>query len=298
MENYQQFETEVDPQRIGKFAASWRAAKSSWNYLMHDKEMMWFPFISGLTLLALLTGLGVLIFTSDLSFIADAVEGDGFKSDIVYYALVFLYYLVATFIVTFAEAGVITIVHGRTKGQDLTFRDGWNNAMAHKWKILLWSLISATVGMIIRIVFEKSKVLGKVIIWIFSFAWGIATFFIVPILVLEDFSIRQSIKESAATFKKTWGETLILNASIGLVFALGIIAVAILGTIGAGMIGQSIPVLAIVIAAVTVVIIILGVLASSVLGVIFRVVLYEYAKTGQIVQGFDEAAVRGALRSK
>ena len=95
-----------------------------------------------------------------------------------------------------------------------------NGAANNFNKIFIWSVISATVGVILRIIADKSKLIGKVVASLFGAAWNILTYFSLPSLVIGNTSIKDSFKESAAMIRKTWGETIIVNFGAGLFFAL------------------------------------------------------------------------------
>jgi len=46
--------------------------------------------------------------------------------------------------------------------------------------------VAATVGLILRIIGERSDVIGKLIIGLIGAGWSIATYFVVPIIAFED----------------------------------------------------------------------------------------------------------------
>ena len=95
-------------------------------------------------------------------------------------------------------------------------RDGLALARQHIGKIFVWALITATVGMILRAIQERSGIVGRIVIGIVGIAWSVLTFFVVPVLLYEPVGVGESIKRSASIFRQRWGEQFIGNATIGL----------------------------------------------------------------------------------
>src|SRR4030042_14091 len=93
---------------------------------------------------------------------------------------------------------------------------------------LFGSLISYAVLFAFYLVSEGGGFLGQLAAAIAGGAWGLVTFFVVPVLVLEDKGVFDSIKESATLIRSTWGESIIGSGSILLVFVL----LGVLGFLG------------------------------------------------------------------
>ena len=119
------------------------------------------------------------------------------------------------------------------------------------------------------------------------------TFFIAPVLIAEDLSVQESLKKSANIIKKVWGESVIINAGVGiffiLLFFIGLIVfVAALFTANTTIIVAAL--IALLVYAV-----ILSVISST-LSVVYRVVLYEYANSGNVPQGFSAEVITAAFK--
>lgn len=191
-------------------------------------------------------------------------------------------------------AGIYTIVNGRFNGQNLSFIDGIKNANKHIGRIFIWSLISATVGVILQIISDKSKLIGKIVATIFGAAWAILTYFSLPTLIIGERSIKESFKESSSAIRKTWGETIIVNFGIGLFFFLFIVTtLTIMITIA-------------VLVPDVIVFILLGILfiifftaitiIFSTLNSIVKLALYVYASTGVVPQGFTPELIQSTVK--
>src|SRR5204863_3398010 len=99
---------------------------------------------------------------------------------------------------------------------------------SHIGSILGYALISATVGMILRWIAEKG-IIGQIVASIIGFAWNVSTYLVVPILVIENVNPVDAVKRSIELLKKTWGEQLVGNLSIGAAFGLLWLALIFVG---------------------------------------------------------------------
>lgn len=286
----------VSTVKIGKFKASKMIVLESWNVLKQDKELAWFPVLSALTSLVALIVMGILFFFlvmgSDIRAF-DGVSKNGM--DVLGYVIILVYYLVMFFITNYFLAGIYTIVHGRFNGQNLSLNDGINSANKNWVKIFLWSLISATVGVLLQIIADRSKIVGKIVASLFGAAWGVLTYFSLPSLIIGQKSVMDSFNESASVIRKTWGETIIVNFGVGLFFGL-LMLLGIIVSVGIVIIAP-IKVVFILTAILLVVFLIAIAIISSTLSSIFKLALYTFATTGNVPQGFTPDLIRGAVKS-
>lgn len=281
--------------KIGKFKISKMMVKESWNLFKQDKEMMLFPILSTITSLFIIGIIFLFFFFFSLGGSFEALESYGESQSSVDYIYLFIIYFLSFFVALFFQAGVLGIAHGRLNNRDLGFKDGMTIAFSKIGKIFVWSVVAASVGVILRFLSERVKLVGKIVIGIMGAAWGILTFFIAPILILDDLSLKDSLKKSAFIIKKTWGETIIINVGMGLYFAflgfLGVI-VFILSLFTAN------PIIIIGMLILLVIYLILLAVVSSTLSIIFKLVLYEYANTGITPQGFSNQVLNSAFKQK
>ncbi len=285
------------PVKLGKFRASKMVVKESWGVLKQDKELVWFPVLSSLvSLLAfgLLVGLYLAISSGLPAWQQDAAGEP--VLDAMGYVFLFVYYLVMFFIANFFTSGLYIIAYARFQGQDLSFSEGLSGARKNVGKIFVWSLISATVGVVLQIIADRLKLAGKIVVWLLGAAWSIMTYFSLPSLVIGQKSVKESFKESAAVIRKTWGETIIVNFGVGLVFfllyMLAFLATAVVIIVsGSWFVTFAMLVLLVLFIVVTSVV-------SATLSAIFKLALYEYAVTGRVPQGFTPELVSGAIKAK
>jgi hypothetical protein len=264
---------------------SFTLVKTSWDILMQDKKLLAFPILSGIVSLIVLA-----TFVLPL-FLAGSIAAG---SSLIFYGTLFLFYLVSYFVVIFFNTALITCVNAKLNGRTMSVTEGLSAAARHLPSIFAWALISATVGLILHLLQERAGIVGQIVISIIGGAWGLVTFFVVPVLILEDKGVVDSVKESVALVRKTWGESIVGAGSIMLVFfVIGIVAfLAMMGTL------ILVPVLFVpALALFVLLVIILAVVAAAMQG-IFVTALYTYARTGTVPSAFDRDLIANAFVAK
>ena len=130
-----------------------------------------------------------------------------------------------------------------------------------------------------------------------SVACAVATYFVLPVLVVEGFGPIAAIKRSSGLLRQTWGETVTGSAGLG---ALGFVAAVpgmIFIAIGVALaIGTEIGAIAAVFFAIAFIYIGAVSLVMGTLGTIFRAALYVYATTG--TAPLDSALMQSAFVPK
>jgi hypothetical protein len=288
------------PQKIGKWRGGLLIAKQSFALLKKDKEILLFPILSSVCTIILSVLFFIVIFIFFISGNGDALavesaQTTSLQETIFIYGALFVLYIIGAFIVAFFQAGLVTIVHARINGQDFTFRDGMQNAIRNSKKIFLWAVVTATVGIVLRFIADRSEWLGRLIAFFLGAAWGIVTFFIVPVLALEDLSIKDSIKRSAGIFRATWGETLVVNFSVGILFFLILLGGATLYVLSLFTASWAVIIITSVL---FVLFLIVLSLISSTLNTIFIIALYEYAAHQKSSEYFTPELLSGAIGKK
>ena len=191
------------------FRRSYAIFVESLRVLAKDKEILIFPLLSGvITIIAFVT----MVFAGVTSGLLREFQAG---NRVLGYVVLFVWYFVSWFIVLFFNVAVIACASIRLRGGDPTVADGFRASVQHLGRIVTWALISATVGVILRVIAERAKLIGRIVSGLLGAAWSIATYFIVPVMIFEGRSIRDSVKQSTQLIGKTWGESLIAAGGIG-----------------------------------------------------------------------------------
>ena len=128
----------------GKIRSGLELSKQSWSALGQNRQLIVFPIISGI---------GMIIVTV-LFFIPEAfafrpilgAEDPTAVQWIMVLLILFFYYLVASFVITFSNTALVGATLKMIDGQPATIGDGIGVALSRLGKIIVYSLISATVG--------------------------------------------------------------------------------------------------------------------------------------------------------
>lgn len=270
-----------------KLRNSWQLIKACGNVLRSDKELLVFPVISSILVLAISVFFALPIFRD--------LETSGRPT----YPLLFVYYFIIYTVIILLNSALIGAAMIRLKGGNPTIMDGIKIASNHLPSILGYALISSTIGILLGWLQEKLGLFGKIFAFLSNFAWNIVTFLVIPILVVEGVGPVDAIKRSAALLKKTWGEQVIGNIGIGFFFGLiaaGLMILFLPFAIYSSLHRMhSITILLGVIFGLAV--LILAVIGSA-MSSIYTAALYRYAAEGVIGENFDENIMRDSFRKK
>ncbi|MGE0193066.1 MAG: DUF6159 family protein [Planctomycetota bacterium] len=263
---------------MGRIGRGFRMMKQSFGLLRKDKELMVLPLLSGIAI-----AIVVASFFFGMGFHkegADVERMEGTTGIVTGFVLYVITYTVAFFF----QAALVAGASERLRGGDPTLGSALTAARKRLGPIVMWAVVAATVGMILRAIQDKSEWLGKVVAGIAGAAWSLATFFVVPVLVLEQQGVGGSMKRSVQLFKKTWGETVTGHVGFGIASFVLMLPVLLV----AGLLFAVNPILGIVI----------GLLGIGFLSVffaalqgIFTAALYRYAADDVVPEGFSQEQI-------
>jgi hypothetical protein len=277
---------------MGMFARSFELVKASWAVLKADKELLVFPVLSSIAVLVVMASFAVPLFLA-------GVFERGFNSGPIPAgaALIGLaFYVVQYTIIFYCNSALVGAAMIRLNGGNPTLGDGFRIANQHFGAIVGYALLAGTVGLILRNIARRGLV-ARIVATVFGAAWSIATFLVVPILVVEGIGPIEAVKRSTQLLKKTWGEQLIGNFGLGAAFSLVFVAVTLLfaGVLSLAISIKSTALIIGVVFAFVVALILIGLIASALSG-IYTAAVYRYATEGSPGGMFDAALVRDAFR--
>jgi len=278
----------------GRIGNGWALAKQSFRVLFHHKRLLVFPLLSGLAVLLVIASFALGALATGLLRSGNEV------SDASVWIVGFAWYFVNYFVIVFFNCALVSCALESFRGGEVSVLEGLRAAAKRLPHIIAWALLAASVGIALRAIEERVAIVGKIVIALIGIAWTLATFFVVPVLVCEDLGPIETAKRSAAILKKTWGETIVGNAGVGLVtffvtlaalavtvFAFGALAVK-LGSVAFAIVGGVL----------VVAIILLATLAGSALNSIALCALYLFATQGKVPQAFAGAGLEHAFAAR
>jgi hypothetical protein len=280
---------------MNAFSRSWELTKLSFSVIGQDRELLLFPILGGFFSLLYMAAIVVPTWL----FLIRPAEA-GAQHEVVYYVGLFIIYLGLAFVATFFNTCVVYTTKVRFEGGDATFGESLSFAVSRIHLIFAWSLVAATVGLLLRALdhaAEKAGPVGEIIIRIITsllgLLWSVVTIFVVPSMVYHGLGPIDAIKKSVAVLKKTWGESLIRHYGLGfmqfLFILLGIFVFGALLVVSGG--GN----IAIAIGVVAVIYFIALFAVFSLANTIFNTALYVYADTGEVPSGFSREIIAGAI---
>jgi Family of unknown function (DUF6159) len=284
---------------MGRFSRSWELVEESFAILWADKQLMLFPVLSGVSCVIVTLLLGV----SGLAIFSPALRAAGvtpqnfqhFSSSPEFGAAIFLLYLANYFVIVFFNVALVGVANSRLTGGSWTFDQGLQLAWQRKWVILQWAFVAATVGMALRILSERSGIIGRMVIGIIGIAWNLANYFVVPVLAFEELSPGAALYRSSELFRETWGEKVAGGFSLGMVFLVLLIPGFVLWFAAVRLYGPGAVLAGGVLMGAY--FLLLSVMSSAVQG-IFNAALYRYACDQTVPGGFSSGLIRNAWTAK
>ena len=266
---------------MNRIKRGFRITKLGIHVVKADPELMVYLLFS--VIMSVLSFGVVLTFTGGLGFVIG--NDEGFEGGVA--VGTFISYFIVSIITVFWNAAIIASAYERmTTGRNPSFSYGIKQAMKCFPQILIWGLISGTVGVIIGFFEAMAEsdnivvaIIGHIISFMISFAWWMTTFFVVPMIVLENSGVFESMKKGPKLFEETWGENIVASVGTGIINFIVILTIIVVclplfifGEIGAAL---------------AFILIVIGIAISSLFftacDAVNKASLYYYAKTGEEV---------------
>lgn len=281
---------------ITKLQRSWRLFWACWAIFRSQPEMMIYPAIGGvasLGFIALILG----PFALDGRMWALFDESGSIKPQAA--IISFLLGLGVSIIANFCATALAAASMAKLAGKQISVEDAFEIAASRFGAIVGYSLIAATVGLILRAIEERGGLIGAIFALIASVAWSLASFLVIPILVMEQVGPVDAMQRSTSLLKKTWGEQVAGTFGIGLatgIVSTLVIMVSICLVLAARMVGLW-PLQVFFIAA-GVVAVLSVMLISRTMSGIYTAAVYAYATQGRLMPGLDNDLIAGAFEPR
>jgi hypothetical protein len=267
---------------------------ASWGLLRQDRDLLWLPVIASVTgcfAAAILFAPGFAL--------GWLIGGDQHRSWGGWVGGAFAAFA-ASIVAIYFQAALVIGANQRAEGGDPDVRGVLAEAWTHRGKIISWAALTTTVGIAIRAVEQRLGILGNILGILGGFAWAVASFLVVPVVVVENLGPIDAVKRSAHLVRETWGASARTVVRFGITFFLLMlvpIAVIVVGVV-ALVSGSSAGV------AIGIVLVVVGAIGLIGLGMVFsaistyaRALIYRYA-TGRPVPGIDPQLLAGAFQPK
>jgi len=196
----------------------------------------------------------------------------------------------------FFNSALITVVFKSLCGEEPTIIDGIAGAVKNIRPILVFAFLSSTLGFILYKIAEKFSIAGKLFSIGVDLAWQIAVYFTLPLIIIEEEDIFSAIKKSSQMMKKSWGDVLVGNFTVGAgLLSIGLVILIISLPIAA-LLGFSDHTLsAFITGGAGFTLFFLVMFASSIFELVYSIVLYRYITIGHVESGFKEEYLKNAF---
>ncbi len=287
---------------MGKAQRSWSTYKASLRIVRSDVRLVVLPAVSMLSLItttaAFLFGVWQVhpfinyndgtqqIFGSDAQQATDSWSFTPASAAVAFFGL-----WVVTAIGMYFNAALIWAANERIEGRRPSVGSALRNVSRYAGPIGLWALFSCTISFALRQATSRVGFLGRIVVSFVGVAWSLATFFVLPILIIEGVSVNDAFTKSKSLIRKTWGEQLIGGFAGSVVFMpafflLGLCSVGLLTlNIWLGLVFFAVGLLSLI-------------SVDQAVSVIYSLVLYRFTQTGMAPAGFDQSAIEGAFVKK
>ncbi len=280
---------------LDRIGYTWQLMGASWNVLRRDKRLLIFPALSFIACVIVTASFAVPMFAT--GFFRPPGPHGGQSSTVLYYGILFLFYICTYSVAFFFNAAIVACAVRSMRGEEATPGDGLRIAASRLHAIIGWAVVSATVGLALRIIEDRSKKVGAIIAGLLGIAWSLMTFLVVPVIVVEGKGPIEAVKVSAGAIKRTWGEQVVGNFSFGLIFFLLAIP-GIVGIVAGVVVASTTAALGFVLIGAAVLYLLALGLVSSALAEIFRAAVYLYAARIATPAGFAPHLLDNAMRRK
>ena len=274
---------------LSNIKKGWELGKATRKLVFKDKKLMVFPLVAAI---AVIIEIIAILLPSTLFL---AVNSNSFYYFIL--ALI-LFYFVVTFTSTYIIMAMFIGFRSFSNKQPIGFKDAFKQVRPYTKLIAEWSLFYAVIIVGIRLLESRIRGIAGIILGAaVAFAIGIATLFVVPVILDKKLGPIKALKESSSFIIKNFGKTFGGLAYVDL-YGLAIILLGILALIAGFflvsfnlIIGAAVILIGIGIAAI-------GGMITSMLSNIFRLIMYDFLSYGTIPEGFTPDMLKNAVKQK
>ena len=267
---------------FNRISNTFKMIKSCADVLKKDKELLFFPFFTAISV-------GLLLLIMYSGGYLDNLDSEQGGSPFPIVILVFT----ANFIIVFFNSALVSAALERLRGGDPNVKSGLSHAVKHIHHIFFWSIIVTIVAILIAAIRgdrRDNSIFRQIFASLIQAGWAMMTFFVVPIIVSENLGPISAIKRSTSLFKQTWGDQVVANFGFGIFQLFAVM----LGVVIGWFFGLFSPIFGIIVG---------GLLSAMSVAVIYtlegiyKAALYEFA-LGEKPLEFQQEDLRTAYQRK
>ncbi len=261
---------------FARIRRGWHLGYHSLRIVLRDKTLLLFPLIPFTTAIMIIVSFCVVVGADQLFwalFVVNTLQHARYLA---------LGYAIVAVVSVYFSVGLVACARISIEGQDSKFMDGILAAMRKFHWVVLWGLISWTIGPLLNLL-DHLRYTSRWVRKITKTSWSQLSYFLLPILIVDNVNIFSAIRRSVTVTIKTWGEGSVSQLGFLWFFFFMNIPTMLLFGYGHYMEGPWPKPLTFVVLSMIYFTIVVYQTASSVLSV----VLYKYATDGTVVEGFN-----------
>jgi hypothetical protein len=261
------------------FNAIIELTKASWHVLRRHPRLIWFPILSLLAAVAVISVLApILAPFEDAPWLAVLI-------------FVFALHAVHIFFSVALTSEALRALRGETT---ISISNGVGTACQHVPSIASFAAVTGAIGFVLELMGRSSHPALRFARAVFGTGWSLVTYLAIPVMVQERRGGIPSLKRSGDLFRRTWGETTLSEVGLRvftqyLMFLLVIVAILLIHIFGDDSLIAVLLIIGMVGAAI-------GVIGS--LEAIYRAALYVFAVEGVVPEPFAGAELDAIWRVK
>jgi hypothetical protein len=180
----------------GRIARGFRLARVALEVLAADRRLLLLPMLSAFCALLALVATATL--ARRLHVGSDAAQ---------VIAPVWIAAYAVSFVTIFFNVALVHVVVRRWQGEPARLRDGVAAARRRLGAIAGWAVLTTTVGLVLRLIERLTFGISQIVLGLVAdFAWSVASFFVVPVLVVERRGPVRALRRSGQVVRERWAE--------------------------------------------------------------------------------------------
>jgi hypothetical protein len=286
-----------------RYATSRAIFGQAWRLMRTQRDLWVFPILGLVAMLVAVVPLLLLAFFRSGGWLRPAVHVLGPWAPLAVFVVLPLFYPFAVLASLF-NAALCFAAHERMEGRPGGKREAWRRALAQLGPIARFNLVAMLVSGALAFVgqlLDKLRLvpyLGQAFQALGAFAWATASYFVIPVLVVEgERSALGALRSSVAVARTQWGKATAGVVTIGLVLMVPMLVATFAVLMPLTMLlplwlhGLSFLVATGVLVGTFLVLMMTMAMLAGAMGVLYQTALYRYARTGKVAGPFTGATL-------
>ena len=267
----------------------WELGKQVRKLVFSDHDLVLYPILSAIVVFA-----EMLVIFASFFLLAPFSYSAG--PGPVYVIALFIFYLVSTFTSTYILVALLLAFRAYAAGHKISMGEAFSQTFQYAKLILEWAIFFSIVLLIIRLIEQRLGMIGRLIFGLVAgIAIGVATIFVVPVIIDNRVGPIKAIKLSAEFFVRNFGKTFggfVYSDLYNLMFILSGIALIVVGaiaTIASLILGAAVVIFGFVL-------VVFGMVMNFLTINVFKLILYEYINGKGLPKGIDESLIKNVVK--